>query len=395
MGGVSKGGFTSSEEETLLFRGELSLENNGGFASIRTKQPELDLSGASAIVVKARGDGRTYWIDLRAKGQMSASSYRGYLTTKSGEWTEVTVPLTDFKLQAFGRDLPAKPLAADAVVAVGFTLADKKAGPFKLEIGSIKTAAAGKTATAGTPAAEPAPEPATGNTIVGVAKAAGSFNTLLAALTTADLAGVLEGDGPFTVFAPNDEAFAKLPAGTVETLLKPANRDQLTAILKYHVIAGPVGLAKALELGEGASLQGSKVAIRFEDGRVKVGDATLLKADIPASNGVIHVIDQVLIPAKAEFKPLDAAGLIELAIEKGAPLFNAGEADGCAAVYEVACEAVVGRQSLPDAVYKDMTEALQDARAEKSASQRAWILRRAMDRTWTTLNAESPDDKGK
>jgi uncharacterized surface protein with fasciclin (FAS1) repeats len=391
MGGVSKGGFTISEEETLLFRGELSLENNGGFASIRTKQAELDLSGASALVVKARGDGRTYWIDLRAKDQMSASSYRGYLTTKSGEWTEVTVPLADFKLQAFGRDLPAKPLAADALVAVGFTLADKKAGPFQLEIGSIKTTAGGKTTAVGTPA----PEAASGKTIVGVAKAAGSFKTLLAAATAADLAGVLDGDGPFTVFAPTDEAFAKLPAGTVETLLKPANRDQLTAILKYHVIAGPVALGKALELGEGTTLQGSKVAIRFEEGRVKVGDATLLKADLPASNGVIHVIDQVLIPAKTETKPLNAAGLIELAIEKGVPLFNSGEVDGCAAVYEVACEAVASQPGLPEAVRKDVTEALQDARAEKSTTSRAWILRRAMDRTWTKLNAESASGPAK
>ena len=376
MGGVSKGGVTRSEQGTLLFRGVLSLENNGGFASIRTKQPELDLSGTSAITVNARGDGRTYWIDLRTNDQMSASSYRGYLPTTAGEWKEVTVPLADFKLQAFGRELPVKPLDPNLVVSVGFTLADKKAGPFELEIGSIK-------ATAGGVPAPPAPGAESGKTIVGVAQAAGGFKTLLAAATAAELAGVLAGAGPFTVFAPTDEAFAKLPAGTVDTLLKPENRAQLVDILKFHVIPGQVALAKALELQEGTTLQGSNLAIRFEDGRVKVGDATLIKADIPASNGVIHVIDQVLIPARTETKPRDAAGLIELAIKKGVPLFNSGGVEGCAAVYEVACEAVVSQPGLPDAVRKDVTEALQDARAEKSISQRAWILRRAMDRTWT------------
>ena len=314
MGGISKGGFKRSEQGTLLFTGDLSLENNGGFASIRMKPSALGLSGMSALVVKARGDGRTYWVDLRVTNQMNASSYRAYLPTTAGEWQETRIPFADFKLQAFGRELPVKPLNVAAVTSVGFTLADKKAGPFALEIGAVN-------ASGGEASAEPVKS---GNNLVEVAKASGGFKTLLAAATAADLVGVLSGEGPLTVLAPTDEAFAKLPSGTVETLLKPENREQLVGILKNHVIAGRVTLAKALEAREASSLQGSKIVFKFEDGRVRVGPSTLTKADIAASNGVIHVIDQVLIPARTKTGALNAAGLIELAIERGVPIFNHG-----------------------------------------------------------------------
>ncbi len=376
MGGVSKGGFTRSDQGTLIFRGELSLENNGGFASIRMKEAELDLSGSKTLVVKAKGDGRTYWIDLRAKDQMAASSYRGYLPTTAGEWKELRVPLSDFKLQAFGRELPLKPLDASSIASVGFTLADKKAGAFELEIASVKASTD----------EEAAAEGAGGKTIVDVAAAAGGFKTLLAAAKAAGLAEVLAGEGPFTVFAPTDEAFAKLPAGTVDTLLKPENRAQLVEVLKHHVIAGRVPLAKALEVREAPTLQGGKVAVRFEEGRVKVGSASLVKADIAASNGIIHVIDQVLIPAKAVAEPLSPSGLIELSIDKAVPLFNSGEVAGCAALYEVTCEALRSNASLPEGFRKELASSLNEARAEESARKRAWILRGALDRAWAALN---------
>ncbi len=378
MGGISKGGFTRSDKATLIFSGELSLENNGGFASIRMKPTELDLYGTNTLVIKAKGDGRTYWIDLRAKDQMSASSYRAYLPTTAGEWKEVRVPLADFKLQAFGRDLPLKPIDPSSVASLGFTIADKKAGAFELEIASVK-ATADETPVAAAKGAD---------TIVDVAQAAGGFKTLLAAASAAELASVLAGEGPFTVFAPTDEAFAKLPDGTVNTLLKPENRTQLVDILKYHVVAGKVSLAKALELGQGPTLQGSKVQIRFEDGRVKIGAASLIKADIAASNGVIHVIDQVLIPAQAVVGPLNPSALIELAIKRGVPLFNSGEVAGCAAVYELTCESLRSMASLPEGFRKELAVALKEANAEESVRQRAWILRGAIDKAWASLNEE-------
>ncbi len=127
--------------------------------------------------------------------------------------------------------------------------------------------------------------------IVTTAVKAGSFKTLAAALTAADLVGALQGDGPFTVFAPTDEAFAALPAGTVENLLKPENKEKLQAILKYHVVSGKIMAGDVLKALEVETLQGSKAKIGLT-----IAGANIVKTDIACSNGVIHVIDRVIIP---------------------------------------------------------------------------------------------------
>ena len=133
--------------------------------------------------------------------------------------------------------------------------------------------------------------------IVDTAVAAGQFNTLAAALKAADLVGTLKGDGPFTVFAPTDAAFAKLPEGTVESLLKPENRDKLVAILTYHVVPGKVEAADVVKLSKAKTVNGQDVAITVADSGVQINDAKVIKADIGASNGVIHVIDTVILPS--------------------------------------------------------------------------------------------------
>ena len=132
--------------------------------------------------------------------------------------------------------------------------------------------------------------------IVDTAIAAGQFGTLVAAVQAAGLVDVLKGDGPFTVFAPTDEAFAALPAGTVENLLKPENKDQLTAILTYHVVPGKIMSADiAGKTAEVTTVQGSDISVNAMNG-VMVDNATVVAADIEADNGVIHVIDQVIMP---------------------------------------------------------------------------------------------------
>jgi len=134
--------------------------------------------------------------------------------------------------------------------------------------------------------------------IVDTAVSAGSFKTLVAAVKAAGLVDTLKGKGPFTVFAPTDEAFSKLPKGTVSSLLKPENRDKLKTILTYHVVSGKVMSSDiAGKKMQAATVQGSKLAIDATKG-VMVGGAKVVKADINTSNGVIHVIDQVLIPSK-------------------------------------------------------------------------------------------------
>jgi len=139
--------------------------------------------------------------------------------------------------------------------------------------------------------------------IVETAVEAGSFKTLAAALGKADLVKTLKGKGPFTVFAPTDEAFEKLPEGTVEDLLKPENKEKLVKILTYHVVSGKVLAADVVKLKKAKTVQGSPVRIWVKDGKVKVNAANVVKTDIECTNGVIHVIDAVLLPkAKKEKK---------------------------------------------------------------------------------------------
>ena len=162
--------------------------------------------------------------------------------------------------------------------------------------------------------------------IVVTAIEAGSFKTLATALQAAGLVEALKGKGPFTVFAPSDEAFAKLPAGTVETLLKPENKQSLIAVLTYHVVPGKIMAADVVKLKAAATINGQRIDVKVDGGKVQVDQAQVVAADIACSNGVIHIIDQVMlpstdnIPATAQkagtFKTLlaaaKAAGLVEV-----------------------------------------------------------------------------------
>ena len=163
-----------------------------------------------------------------------------------------------------------------------------------LAIASLATGAecnANKTAAVATKAAAAKAD------IVDTALAAGSFNTLAAALTKADLVSALKGDGPFTVFAPTDEAFAKLPKETVANLLKPENKAQLVDILTYHVVSGAVPSKTAVTLDKASALNKKSIGLSVKDGALYLnGSAMVIKADIEASNGVIHVIDTVILP---------------------------------------------------------------------------------------------------
>ena len=141
-----------------------------------------------------------------------------------------------------------------------------------------------------------------GKDIVTTAVEAGSFKTLAAALKAAGLVETLQGKGPFTVFAPTDEAFAKLPAGTVESLLKPENKEKLAAILKFHVVAGRVFSNEVLSKAELKTVHGGTLTATMKNGAATINGAKLLTTDIDASNGVIHVIDSVMLPPAATVK---------------------------------------------------------------------------------------------
>jgi len=215
--------------------------------------------------------------------------------------------------------------------------------------------------------------------IPAVAKEAGKFRTLLAAVTAAGLADTLAGDGPFTVFAPTDEAFAKLPPGTVKSLLKPENRDQLIAVLEYHVVSGRVYSDDAIGAEQAETLLGREVRISVAGDGVRINDASLVAADIDAANGVIHVIDKVLLPEP--MSATAAARILRDAIHAGVPAYNHGDRHRCVQLYTQACERVVAADSgkIPSDVMAVLRLTLDRAKGIHHLGERAWSLRYGMD----------------
>jgi len=238
MGGVSRSRIEQTDTGNLLFAGELSLRNNGGFVSIRSRPSGLSLQNAGGIALRVRGDGRTYYLDLRAGGQMRGGSFRVPFTTLRNEWTNVFIPLSDFYAQSFGRVVRNVVLDPSSISSIGFTLSDKKPGVFRLEVESVKHAEAGS----------------------------------------------------FDVSQPQ------------------------------------------------------------------------------------------------EFNPSDQPRvLIELAIAKGVPLFNDGNEAACAAVYEIACTALLTMPGVSDASINRLRRALNEISGISSQAQRAWVLRYALDDTYQSL----------
>jgi uncharacterized surface protein with fasciclin (FAS1) repeats len=220
---------------------------------------------------------------------------------------------------------------------------------------------------------------AASQTIPAVAVASGRLETLVAALKAAGLAEAVAGEGPFTVFAPTDAAFAALPEGTVARLLERGNRDTLVRILKHHVVAGRLGAADLVGRESVETLAGTTLPLASLRGRLLVGDAAVETADIGASNGVVHLVDRVLLPPPPPASPLQL--LLEGAINRGAPIFNAGEPAACAAIYATALEAAVLADGF--GLEADARRRLRDRLAEidsmPDASDRAWAYRRVMD----------------
>jgi uncharacterized surface protein with fasciclin (FAS1) repeats len=223
--------------------------------------------------------------------------------------------------------------------------------------------------------------------IVDTAVAADDFNTLVAAVQAAGLVETLKGDGPFTVFAPTDAAFAALPDGTVESLLLPENRDQLVSILTYHVVPGRVTAEQVVTLDRATTVQGSDVRISTASGGVRINDSNVITTDIMTSNGIIHVIDAVLLPpemtsrAGSSSAAREAAEVLGLAIERGVPLFNDGSAESTSAIYEVAARAVLaGDFGLPRRAEQALEDGLRRGGRTHDMVERAWVYRGALDR---------------
>lgn len=243
MGGVSRSSIEQTEAGNLLFKGDLSLRNNGGFVSIRNRPGQLTLQGATGIALSVRGDGRTYYLDLRTDSQARAGSFRAPFTTVNNEWTEIFIPLTDFVRQSFGRLAPNSVLEPQRVNSIGFTLSDKQPGPFELEIEFVK----------------------------------------------------------------------------------------------------------------------------------RVSDATSNESQ--ATDWGTSESTQTANPKM----------LIELAISRGVPLFNSGNTAACAAIYEVTCTALISMPDISERSVSILRQALSEIQTTTDESQKAWILRYALDSTLRSL----------
>ncbi len=219
------------------------------------------------------------------------------------------------------------------------------------------------------------------NAIPATAQAAGQFNTLVAAVGAAGLADVLGSEGPFTVFAPTDEAFSNLPSGTVETLLKPENKQDLINILKYHVIAGRVYATDAVRAGKASTLLGRSVDVGLMASGITVNNAKVIVKNIDTTNGVIHVIDRVLLPTG---KKVNAKKMIFDAISSGVPMYNAGHHAQCASLYQRTMETVMASTTDTE-MRSHMKMVLTAAKRETCPMERAWTLRRGMDQMYVRL----------
>jgi len=511
MGGRSTGRVTQSEAGILRFSGELSLENKGGFSQTQTSLPEGSLKDAIGIEARVRGDGRTYHLDVRCSDvRVMAGSFQTNVDTVAGEWITLRLPFDQFRLYSFGRLVPNAPKLTPArVESIGVTLADKKSGPFQIDVDFIR-------------AIDPAgAAPATGASLAAVAKSAdlttllslietsglqlptgrvtvfaptnkafeaisaekvkfltsaegrgtmrailkhhilpmsldsGSLlqrrdvlalsgqnlaidrdgltiagaslltadvpfdggivhvidrvmmpetrsiaeilgqdprlSTLLKAVTAAGLATQLgsENEGPWTVLAPSNEAFAALGEQAIKSLL--ADPSQLAGVLSAHVIPSRIRRSDMIAQRSARTVLGrDAVSFSLVDGNIAAAGAGIITADIEASNGVIHIIDRVIVPGPPAARDMPAEGkkvvsrLVELAIERGVPIFNDAKPEACAAIYEVTITALIDLAS--DTVGNDALErlrlALAEGQSEKDATKRAWIFRRAMDRVY-------------
>ena len=194
---------------------------------------------------------------------------------------------------------------------------------------------------------------------------------------------MLEGEGPFTVFAPNDVAVDNLSQDTV-ALLSSENRDLLKSILTYHVVGGNISAGDALNAGNLKTVNGQTLSVTFRDGQLLVNDSAVRTTDLSAANGIIHVIDGVLMPDIADkpdkkTTPESAAQRILSAIDKGVPLYNRGQPAACAEVYADCVQDLSGDETMELDFRKNLTSVLEKAKVTRSADSRAWLLRRTLD----------------
>lgn len=372
MGGKSKSSVNEQSDGALVFKGRVSLENNGGFASTRSPIITEGLGGCEGLELTFTGDGKRYKCGIRTNNKFDGVTYQASFITTDGNKQTVRIPFEDFVPTWRGRQLSdVKKLNPGEINNISFMISDKQEGAFVLAIESI---AAYRSA--------PSEEAAAEADLITVAREAGMFNTLLAALDAAGLTDTVSALEGVTLFAPTDQAFDQLPEGTVSSLLEPGNKEQLVRILTYHVIESEVPFSAATTLKRATALNGEDLAIEVKKGALFLNEARVIENDIDTANGVLHVIDAVLLPPDpSERSPVIT--LIDSAIRRGVPLFNSGNPQACSDLYELAAEALLllPEAELQESQRQKLSEALQRSKGQHCATKRAWTMRGALDET--------------
>jgi NADH dehydrogenase [ubiquinone] 1 alpha subcomplex assembly factor 1 len=380
MGGRSASKVEALDGGTLRFSGKLSLENNGGFTSFQSRGARYEIGESDGLLVRVKGDGRKYIFSIDLAGTpIPAGGYWQEFATEKDRWIDVRFPYEKFVPTSFGRELRGlDPVTPDRITGLAFYLYDKKEGAFEVEFDSIRTYrntadAAVATGDAGAKADS------------GLLPAECSTLGSLLEKTGLD-AAVAKLDG-FTLFAPTDAAFQKLPSDVVAALLSPENSSALRKVLLHHVVAAPVTAWNAARLDSADVLDGGTVAIAKDGDTLSIGGARVTAADRLRGVGVIHVIDSVIVPPDLELvtPKTGVARLLTAAIERGVPLFNDGNIAACAAVYRTTLEAIValGAADLDSATIDSFRAALAKAEGQQDRDA-AWTLRRAMDAAITS-----------
>ncbi len=281
MGGLSTGRIAAGEGGTLRFTGELSLENNGGFSQIRTAVPEGTFSGTKGLLLRVKGDGRSYQCNIRSSRlRLMAGGYERAFETKAGEWIEVEIPFDQCVATSFGeriRNAPA--LDPASIESVGVTLSDKQEGPFAIEIDWIRPMGAAVVERSSAGSLESVATKANLTTLLDLVKASGIQ---------------FPKDAKLTIFAPTNDAFAALPREQVEFLLSEKGKPTLQAILKHHVVAQPLESSALLERRRLKALSGQSLEI--DPSALTVDGARLVATDVGFDGGLVHVIDGVMVP---------------------------------------------------------------------------------------------------
>ena len=298
MGGLSKGNVEHTSDNRMHFWGTLSLDNNGGFSTVRSRGVNFDLSNDLGLLLLVKGDGRTYEarLDSTATFRGNPLSFLGKFKTKKDQWIQVKVPFEDFIASWRGRQFSDEVLDTSAIRRVSILLADKKPGSFDLEIEWIRTYGKGqgrKQKSVENVSAQP-------KRLIATVVADGRFTIFKQALDAAKLTVFFQWDNPLTIFAPTDEAFSNLPEGLLEELLKPDNREKLVSLLAYHVAAGSFDAKQAVAEKNINMVRGGRIHVTSHSKETHVNDAIVLEPDIQCVDGIIHAIDTVLIPENSE-----------------------------------------------------------------------------------------------